>query len=286
MLSCRRGCPICTWGLVYTLVTGGWGLYSEVPEAVCIHWTIACGLPSPWNPSRPSCELRELPSDMLPWEPEHQINGTCHRIVKQYIPVFFWSLLKAEFYFPINCEVSRNCSDLWDSGTHIWSLILSVLWGSVLCESHFTNQCTVYLWTVDPWVLVSVSCATPPRCLRVPLIWCLKKARDLSCYFWTRGSNLDCERLIAPAFNFSVPVDHMPHHTVLSRDAERLLTVQAVRFRSSLTHHWGVVVIRGHLTTGHLVGVAGGAALTWGVGLLSLQHIWAPVIHKAGRHQE
>lgn len=198
-----------------------------------------------------------------------------HVTFKQYVPVFFWSLVKAEFYFPINCEVSWNCSGLWDSGAHFWSLILSA-----------GKQCTVYLWTVDPWVLVSVWCAMPPRCLRVPLIWCLRKARDLSCYCWTRGSNLDSGHLRATAFNFSVPANHMPHQTVLSQNASRLLTVQAVRFGSPLTHHRGVVVIRGHLTTGHLVGVAGGAPLTWGVGLLSLQQIWAPVIHKAEQRQE
>lgn len=85
-----------------------------------------------------------------------------------------------------------------------------------------------------------------------------------------------------PAFSsrLSVPVGHLPHQTVLSRDAESLLTVQAVRCGSPLAHHRGVVVIRGHLATGHLVGVAGGAALAQGVGLLILQQIWAPVVQQ------
>lgn len=71
MFSCRRGRPVSAWGLVHTLVTGGWGLYSGMLGVVWLRCSVACCLPSPWGPSRPSCELRELPSDMLPWEPRN-----------------------------------------------------------------------------------------------------------------------------------------------------------------------------------------------------------------------
>lgn len=50
----------------------------------------------------------------------------------------------------------------------------------------------------------------------------------------------------------------------------------APRLRPPLTQHWRVVVIGRHLTAGHLVGVAGGAALAEAVGLLGPRQLRAP----------
>lgn len=51
---------------------------------------------------------------------------------------------------------------------------------------------------------------------------------------------------------------------------------RASRLRPPLTQHWRVVVVRGHLTAGRLVGVAGGAALAKAVGLLSSWQLRTP----------
>lgn len=74
----RRGCPASEGVPVHTRVTGGCGLYSVVPGVVGGCCTDVWCLTSPWSPSRPSCELRELPSDMFPCDPWKRkgVNGT------------------------------------------------------------------------------------------------------------------------------------------------------------------------------------------------------------------
>lgn len=83
----------------------------------------------------------------------------------------------------------------------------------------------------------------------------------------------------------SAPAGHLPHQAVLSRDTEKLLAAQASRFPSPLAQDRGVVVIRGHLAAGRLVGVAGGPALAQGVRLLGLQQVGAPEVDNGERDQ-
>lgn len=77
----------------------------------------------------------------------------------------------------------------------------------------------------------------------------------------------------------SAPAGHLPHQAVLPWDTEKLLAARASRLPSPLAQDRGVVVIRGHLATGRLVGVTGGMALAQGVGLLCLQQVGAPAVH-------
>lgn len=74
----------------------------------------------------------------------------------------------------------------------------------------------------------------------------------------------------------SAPPGHLPHQTVLLRDTVELLAAWAPWFSSPLAQDGGVVVIRGQLTTGHLVGVSRGMALAQGEGLLGLQQVRTP----------
>lgn len=73
----------------------------------------------------------------------------------------------------------------------------------------------------------------------------------------------------------------------LTRDAEdppsaATAAAGAPRLRPPLTQHWRVVVIGRHLTAGHLVGVAGGAALAKAVGLLGPRQLRAPTGWRGG----
>lgn len=68
----------------------------------------------------------------------------------------------------------------------------------------------------------------------------------------------------------SVPASHLPYHAVLPWDPKKLFTSRASWVPSPLAQDWGVVVVRGHFSTGRFVGVARGPALAQGVGLLCL----------------
>lgn len=96
----------------------------------------------------------------------------------------------------------------------------------------------------------------------IQLIWWKKSQRDI-CHKFTFGAPSLSSRL-------STPAGHLPHQTVLFWDTEELLAARAPWFSSPLAQDRGVVVIRGHLAAGRLVGVAGGAALAQGEGLLCL----------------
>lgn len=77
----------------------------------------------------------------------------------------------------------------------------------------------------------------------------------------------------------SAPAGHLPHQSVLFWDTEELLAARASWLSPALTQDRGVVVIRGHLAAGRLVGVAGGTALAQGEGLLRLQQVGTPVVN-------
>lgn len=81
----------------------------------------------------------------------------------------------------------------------------------------------------------------------------------------------------------SAPAGHLPHQAVLPWDTEKLLAARASWLPSPLAQDRGVVVIRGHLATGRLVGVTGGMALAQGVGLLCLQQVGAPAVHNGAQ---
>ena len=111
MFSCRRGRPVSLWGLVHTLVTGGWGLHSVMPGAARVRGTEAWCLPSPWSPSRPSCELRELPSDMLPWEPPNRMLGE----------------LIIDIYWCLAWRCRRKCSNkTWNSSYKVFNIYTEI----------------------------------------------------------------------------------------------------------------------------------------------------------------
>lgn len=104
------------------------------------------------------------------------------------------------------------------------------------------------------------------KLLQKPKIW---KNWAISTAQFTFGTPSVGSRLSAPA-------GHLPHQGVLFWGTEGLLAARAFWFPPPLTQDWGVVVIRGHLAAGRLVGVAGGTALAQGEGLLCLQQVGAP----------
>lgn len=94
-----------------------------------------------------------------------------------------------------------------------------------------------------------------------------------TCHFvWWQTSQL------VPLLTFSSPriaARNLPWGTEDPPSAATAIA-GAPQLRPSLTQHGWVVVVRRHLTARRLVGVAGGAALTKAVGLLSTRQLRTP----------